>query len=71
MYPGYPAREMDPTGAGDVFAAALLAALAEGRSPATAMDFANRVAALSVEGEGLAGVPTRGELAARYGADSR
>ena len=67
MYPGYPARELDPTGAGDVFAAALLAALAEGRLPAAAVDFANRVAALSVEGEGLAGVPTRAELAARYG----
>lgn len=70
-YPGYPARELDPTGAGDVFAAALLVALAEGRDPGAAADFANRVAALSVEREGPASAPTRAELAARYAADSR
>ena len=70
-YPGHPAREVDPTGAGDVFAAALLVALAEGREPGAAVDFANRVAALSIEHEGSAGIPTRAELAARYGADTR
>lgn len=69
MYSGYPAREVDPTGAGDVFAAALLVALAEGRTPGVAVDFANRVAAVSVEREGLASAPTRAELAARYGAE--
>lgn len=68
-YPSYPAHELDPTGAGDVFAAALLAALAEGQSHASAMDFANRVAALSVESAGPAGVPSRAQLTARYGAE--
>lgn len=69
VYHGYPAHEVDPTGAGDVFAAALLAALVEGHSPGVAVDFANRAAALSVEHEGPASAPTRAELAARYGAE--
>ncbi|MFI5272643.1 MAG: PfkB family carbohydrate kinase [Ktedonobacterales bacterium] len=66
-FPGYPAREVDPTGAGDVFAAALLVALHAGRPPDLAVDFANRVAALSVEREGVAGIPTLDDLRARYG----
>jgi sugar/nucleoside kinase (ribokinase family) len=32
-----------------------------------AADFANRVAALSVEGEGPAAIPTRAEVAVRFG----
>ena len=61
---GYPARETDPTGAGDVFAAAFLCALHESGDPRAAVTFANRVAARSVEREGVAGIPTRAELAA-------
>jgi sugar/nucleoside kinase (ribokinase family) len=65
-YPGFPAREVDPTGAGDVFAATFLCALAATADPVTAMDMANRVAALAVEGIGAAGIPTPEQIAARY-----
>ncbi|HLZ23200.1 MAG TPA: PfkB family carbohydrate kinase [Ktedonobacterales bacterium] len=63
---GYPARELDPTGAGDVFAAAFLCELHATGDPTAAVDFANRVAALSVERPGTDGIPTRAALAARY-----
>lgn len=65
-FPGYPAREVDPTGAGDVFAATFLCALAASADPAAAMDQANRVAALSVEGVGASAIPTPAQVAARY-----
>jgi sugar/nucleoside kinase (ribokinase family) len=65
-FPGYAAREVDPTGAGDVFAAAFLCRLRATGDPRAAADFANRVAALSVEGEGILGIPTRTQLLARY-----
>jgi sugar/nucleoside kinase (ribokinase family) len=65
-FPSYPACEVDPTGAGDVFAAAFLCHLHATGEPRTAADFANRVAALSIEREGTLGVPTRAELLARY-----
>ncbi|HZC04151.1 MAG TPA: PfkB family carbohydrate kinase [Ktedonobacterales bacterium] len=64
--PGCPAREVDPTGAGDVFAAAFLCALGSGTDAVAAIDFANRVAALSVEGVGHTTIPTPQEIAARY-----
>lgn len=65
-FSGYPARELDPTGAGDVFAAAFLCALAAKGDPAAAVDHANRVAALSVEGIGASAIPTPAQVAARY-----
>lgn len=65
-FPGYPAREVDPTGAGDVFAAAFLCALASTSDAARAIDHANRVAALSVEGVGPSAIPTPAQVAARY-----
>lgn len=63
---GYPAREVDPTGAGDVFAATFLCALASMSDPVVAIDLANRVAAISVEGVGASAIPTREQAAARY-----
>jgi hypothetical protein len=63
---GYPAREVDPTGAGDVFATAFLCALAASGDAASALDQANRVAALSVEGDGSSAIPTPAQVAARY-----
>lgn len=66
-FPGYPARELDPTGAGDVFAAAFLCELHRTNDPAAAVAFANRVAALSVEQPGAEGIPTRATVAARFG----
>lgn len=55
----FPAEERDPTGAGDVFAAALLVRLQETGDPFAAARFAACVAARSVEGRGASTVPTR------------
>jgi fructokinase len=59
-------REIDPTGAGDTFLAALLAVLVRpsaagspGRSLARALRFAAAAGSLAVEDIGLAGVPDR------------
>jgi sugar/nucleoside kinase (ribokinase family) len=56
-------REVDPTGAGDIFAAAFLVALYESGEPIRAAQFANCVAARSVERRGIASVPSRHEIA--------
>lgn len=57
--PAFPATEVDPTGAGDVFAAAFLIRYAEGATPAEAARFAAAAAALSVQGPGVEAVPHR------------
>lgn len=57
-FPAYPAHEVDPTGAGDVFAAAFLTHLHLHNNPEQAVNFANCVASFSVEKEGIAGIPT-------------
>lgn len=56
-FPAYPANEVDPTGAGDVFAAAFLVHLYRYGDPREAVDFANCVAACSVEYVGTEGIP--------------
>ena len=58
-FPALAAREVDPTGAGDVFAAALVAALREGHPLRRAVAFASAAGAISVEGEGVEALPTR------------
>lgn len=58
LFPAFPANEVDPTGAGDVFAMTFLCALAGGVQAETAMMEANQVAALSVEGIGMAAIPS-------------
>src|SRR4051794_16439900 len=60
--PAFPAIERDPTGAGDVFAAALLVHLRETSDPLGAARFASYVAALSVEGAGISRIPARSEI---------
>jgi len=60
--PAYAANELDPTGAGDIWGASCLVRLAEGAEPVEAARFANAAASLSVEREGLSGVPTRSEV---------
>ncbi len=55
--------EVDPTGAGDVFAACFFRALQQGHDPWAAARFANCLAARSVTRSGLSGVPTREEVA--------
>ena len=58
-FPAYPAQEVDPTGAGDVFAAAFLTHLFRHGNPGRAVDFANCTAAFSVEQLGTYGIPTQ------------
>jgi sugar/nucleoside kinase (ribokinase family) len=62
--PACPAREVDPTGAGDAFAAALLIALDEGAGPWRAAYFAAAAASLVVEAEGPV-APERAAVLAR------
>lgn len=63
----FPATERDPTGAGDVFATALLVRLAETGAPLEAARFAACAAAISVEGDSTSRVPTRAEVERRLG----
>ncbi|MFW6181204.1 MAG: sugar kinase [Spirochaetota bacterium] len=61
--PGFPVREIDPTGAGDCFAAAFITGLNEGMSPGEAARFANAVGAMSVRARGpMEGAPWRREV---------
>lgn len=53
---------VDDTGAGDIFAAAFLVALAEGRSRVGAAEFANAAAGLSIGGRGVSGIAGRAEV---------
>ena len=57
-FPAYPVTEIDPTGAGDVFAAAFLSHLHCHGDPRKAVDFANCTAAFSIEHSGITGIPT-------------
>lgn len=58
------ARVVDPTGAGDVFAAAFLAAYLDNRDPFAAARFANAAASFSIEGRGLSAIPERATVTA-------
>ena len=66
--PARVAREVDPTGAGDVFAAAFLIRLHElhrnggSLDPWRAAQFANVVASFSVEGPGFSAIPSRQQV---------
>lgn len=64
-FPAYAANEVDPTGAGDVFATAFLIRLQETGDAAEAMLFAAATAAFAVEAPGIAGLPTREQVMAR------
>jgi sugar/nucleoside kinase (ribokinase family) len=60
--PVAPQDEVDPTGAGDIFAAAFFTRLRQSGDPLAAARFANAVAALSVVRAGWASTPTREEI---------
>jgi 1D-myo-inositol 3-kinase len=62
----YPADEVDPTGAGDVFATAFLIALARGEDVETAGAFGAAAASIVVEGVGPSALCRLGETSARY-----
>ena len=64
-FPAYLVHEVDPTGAGDVFAAAYMIRLEETGDPLDAARFANAVASFTVERRGLLGVPSRLEAESR------
>jgi sugar/nucleoside kinase (ribokinase family) len=63
--PAFPAEEVDPTGAGDVFAAAFLVALREGRPVPEAARFGCCAASFTVEGRGTTGIAHRSEVERR------
>ena len=60
--PAFPAIEIDPTGAGDVFATAFLIKYFDTRDPLEAATFANCVASFVVEKEGIYGIPSREDV---------
>jgi len=66
-YRAIPAGVVDPTGAGDVFLAALMAAwlLTGELASSRTLHFAAAAGSCAVEGPGLAGVPTAGRVAER------
>jgi 1D-myo-inositol 3-kinase len=65
-FAGVEARELDPTGAGDVFAAAFLCWLERTGDARAAVAFANHVAACSIERVGVESAPTVAQLIARF-----
>jgi sugar/nucleoside kinase (ribokinase family) len=64
QFPARPARQVDPTGAGDVFAASFMIRLVETGDPHQAAQFANVVASFSVEGPGVTAIPVRNQVEA-------
>ncbi len=68
--PPFAAREVDPIGAGDVFAAAYLIAYHESRDPDYAATYASCAASFAVEAPGMEGIPTRAQVASRLAARS-
>lgn len=60
--PPRPAKEVDPTGAGDTFATAFLIRLQETGDPIQAARFANITASFGVESEGVSGIPGREQV---------
>ncbi len=62
--PPRPAHEVDPTGAGDIFATAFMIRLQETGDPVQAARFANITASFGVEHEGVSGIPSREQVLA-------
>jgi sugar/nucleoside kinase (ribokinase family) len=60
-FPAPPVTEVEPTGAGEIFAADYFVNFYETGDPWVSARFANQVAALSVTRPGLEGVPSRDE----------
>ncbi len=59
LFPAYNVPEVDPTGAGDVFAAAFFIRLSETGEPEEAARFANAAASFSIQGEGYSAIAGR------------
>jgi len=69
-YPARPARQVDPTGAGDVFAAAYLICLAETGEHSESARFANATASFSIEIPGIDGIPERHQVQSYLNAEA-
>lgn len=65
--PACPAQVVDPTGAGDVFTAALLCRLQQGATVADAMRWGCAAAAWAIEAPGVAGLATPEQILQRLG----
>jgi sugar/nucleoside kinase (ribokinase family) len=65
LFPAFPVEEVEPTGAGDVFAAAFLVELRRTGDPARACVFANCAASFAVQARGADGIPTPNQIARR------
>lgn len=63
--PAYPAKVLDPTGAGDVFATAFFLALRNGDDPIAAAQYACAAASCAIEGLGVSTLPTPDAVTAR------
>jgi sugar/nucleoside kinase (ribokinase family) len=63
-FPAPETEALDPTGAGDVFAAAFLVRFEETKNPEEAMRFANVAASLSTRTAGITSVPHRAQIEA-------
>jgi len=61
-----PRRQADPTGAGDVFAAAYLVHLKQTGDPYASADFANCVASFAIEKRHYHGIPSPEQVAERW-----
>jgi hypothetical protein len=61
-FPAPEVRAVDPTGAGDIFAAVFFLRLADTRDPYEAARMATRIASQSVARRGLAGIPNPDEI---------
>lgn len=68
--PAFEAQEIDPTGAGDVFAASFFIKLRETNDALQAARFAHAAAACNIEKPGLAGVPTLAQVQERLSRES-
>lgn len=64
-FPAFRALEVDPTGAGDVFAAAFLVRLKETGDLYQAATFANCTASFAIEGSGTTSIPSRQQVEER------
>jgi len=61
----YPAKVIDPTGAGDIFAASFGIAWKETSSMEQSLIFANIAASFVIEGVGTSNIPTRNQIQSR------
>ena len=64
-FPVAPVEVFDPTGAGDVFAAAFMLRFNETNDPYLAAPFANSAASFAIEGPGTTTLATRSQVEER------